>query len=145
MKDIEELKWTSILPDVDVNGFQFNPTLTSGTSQYGNIVINSVNTYDDKAVLGWIDSNNILNMYCKYKVGVLNGNLNTKKNASLTSIIDKIKKFLSNVTIDINIVKLEMSFQYGRGEIKRKVLQILDALMFRSCSLQKTMNGLKRF
>ena len=41
-------------------------------------------------------------------INYLNGNLNTKKNASLTSIIDKIKKFLSNVTIDINIVKLEL-------------------------------------
>ncbi|MBR4314834.1 MAG: BspA family leucine-rich repeat surface protein [Lachnospiraceae bacterium] len=73
--DIVELRWTNTLPKTNTNGFQFNPTITAGTSAYGNIVINASNTYDDKAILGWVDSSNVLNMYCKYKVGVQNGNL----------------------------------------------------------------------
>ena len=41
-------------------------------------------------------------------INYLNGNINTRQNATLSSIINKIKKFLSNVTIDINITKLEL-------------------------------------
>ena len=41
-------------------------------------------------------------------INYLNGNLDNNKNTSLTSIIDKIKQFLSNISIHINIAKLEL-------------------------------------
>ena len=41
-------------------------------------------------------------------INYLNGNINTNKNKSLSSIIDNIKNFLSTVTVDINFEKLEL-------------------------------------
>jgi hypothetical protein len=41
-------------------------------------------------------------------INYLNGNLSNNQNASLSSIFDKIKKFLSNISININIAKLEL-------------------------------------
>ena len=38
----------------------------------------------------------------------LNGNINENTNASLSSIFEKIKKFLENISVDINIEKLEI-------------------------------------
>ena len=41
-------------------------------------------------------------------INYINGNINNDKKNNLSSVIDKIKKFLSNVCIDININKLEL-------------------------------------
>ena len=58
-----------------MTGYQLNPSITSGGSQYGTISIKDGNTYDDNAVLAWVDSSIALNLYSKHKVGVQNGNL----------------------------------------------------------------------
>ena len=44
----------------------------------------------------------------EYIINYLNGNTNDNKNINLNIIFDKIKNFLSNVSIDINIAKLEL-------------------------------------
>ena len=41
-------------------------------------------------------------------INYINGNINNDKNNNLNSVVDKIKKFLSNISIDINITKLEL-------------------------------------